>query len=123
MWCLEKDFSFEACHTLVEGMDKCSRTHGHSFKCTIGLESKILQTCNSNTDMVINFNTIKEILNPIIEYYLDHHNLNETLNMDNPTCERISQWIYKKLMTTKLNTFLVFVTISETTSSRCTYFE
>lgn len=45
--------------------------------------------------MIEDFDTIKRIVKGEIIEALDHTSLNDSI--DNPTCERIAQWIWQRL--------------------------
>ena len=58
-------------------------------------------------------------MQPILDSKLDHHFLNETLPLANPTSEEIARWLFGELKP-KLPQ-LVAVTVHETCTSKCTY--
>jgi 6-pyruvoyltetrahydropterin/6-carboxytetrahydropterin synthase len=121
MFELEKSFRFEAAHVLTHHKGKCAHLHGHSYLLTIKLRSDYLIDNGSSTNMVMDFSDVNHIVQPLIENYLDHHFLNETLQNDSPSTEFIARWIYKNLK--PLLPQLHSVTLSETTSSGITYWE
>jgi 6-pyruvoyltetrahydropterin/6-carboxytetrahydropterin synthase len=59
-------------------------------------------------------------MQPLLEDYLDHYFLNETLAMENPTSEAIAQWVYEQLEKAQLPG-LDAVEIRETCTSGCIY--
>jgi 6-pyruvoyltetrahydropterin/6-carboxytetrahydropterin synthase len=119
MFEIEKKFSFEAGHTLDHHDGKCQHPHGHSYKLRIKIRSKELITNGPERNMVIDFNSISEIVKPMIIQYLDHQWLNTSLNTDSPTAEFIARWIFLHLQP-KLNC-LFSVTVEETDSANATY--
>ena len=121
MFELYKRFRFEAAHVLKHHNGKCGRPHGHSYELIVYLRSNTLCAEGSSTNMVIDFSDISAMVEPMIEQYLDHHWLNDTLQCESPTAEFIAQWIYQHL---KPNIPLLDrVTLSETPSSSVTYSE
>lgn len=57
----------------------------------------------------------------MIDKYLDHHYLNESTNLENPTSEELARWIFNYLQEDGLES-LYAVEIRETCTSACTYF-
>lgn len=121
MFELEKTFTFEAGHVLSKHDGKCCRPHGHSYVLTVKVRSDRLIADGPKKNMVIDFGDIVKIVDPMIETYLDHHWLNDSLNNDSTTVEFIAKWIYDYLKP-KLPQ-LYAVCLHETTSSKITYSE
>jgi 6-pyruvoyltetrahydropterin/6-carboxytetrahydropterin synthase len=114
---LVKDFRFEAAHylPLVPEGHKCRRMHGHSFRGEVAVRGAI----DPATGWVMDFAELKAAVNPLVKR-LDHYLLNEIEELENPTSEVLSVWIWKQLAPTL--PLLYRVTIEETCSSRCHYF-
>ena len=94
---ITKEFEFDAAHKLgteTEIFGKCSNLHGHTYKMFVTVSKKIL-----DNGMVINFTTLKKIVNESIINYLDHSYLNEVewLKNDLTTCEIMVQKIWDRL--------------------------
>lgn len=89
-----KTFTVEAAHRLpnVPAGHKCARLHGHSFR----IEVHVGGTPGADTGWVMDFADIKSAFQPLYER-LDHHYLNEIEGLDNPTSERLAQWIWQHL--------------------------
>jgi 6-pyruvoyltetrahydropterin/6-carboxytetrahydropterin synthase len=121
MFELEKNFSFEACHTLDHHEGLCKNLHGHSYRLIIKMRKEELNTSGAEKNMVTDFGRIKEHVKPLIEKYLDHHHLNETLETDSPTAEFIAQWTFLQLKPTLPEIYSV--TVWETATSAATYQE
>lgn len=119
MFTLRKKFTFEAAHKLPHHSGKCRRLHGHSWVATIVLQGPTLQVSGSDTGMLIDYSFIKSEMNPILEKYLDHHYLNETLPLESPTSENLAVWLYGELC--KKIPYLVAVEIDETCTCSCEY--
>lgn len=121
MWLIYKEFRFEAAHSLPHHEGKCRRLHGHSWIGRVYIEGDRLQSQGSEQGMVMDFGKVSAYLNPLLEDYLDHHYLNETLAMENPTSEAIAAWVYQKLSSLGLPG-LHSVEIRETCTSGARYF-
>ena len=121
MFELYKHFQFEAGHQLPNHKGKCRRPHGHSYKLTIKLRSSSLHSNGSNQNMVMDFADLSAIVEHMIDTYLDHHWLNDTLNCEAPTAEIIAQWIYRHLKPQLPQ--LIEVNLNETASAGVRYWE
>ena len=97
MFEIEKTYYFEAGHVLCHHEEKCSQPHGHSYVMKIKLRQEKLQSSGSQTNMVVDFYQISQAVKPMIEDYLDHRWLNDTLQTDSPTAEFIACWIFHHL--------------------------
>jgi len=88
-----KRFQIEAAHRLpnVPPGHKCARLHGHSF----GVEIHVSGTLDAQTGWIMDFADIKSAFAPIFAE-LDHHYLNEIAGLDNPTSERLAEWISRE---------------------------
>ncbi|MEI6531481.1 MAG: 6-carboxytetrahydropterin synthase QueD [Chlamydiota bacterium] len=121
MFEIEKRFTFHAAHQLKHHDGVCHRLHGHSYELIVRLKSEVLHTSGPQTNMVVDFALLKNEVQAMIDEYLDHRFLNETLETDSPTAEFIAEWIYKKLKISILR--LSSISIFETASSSVTYSE
>lgn len=118
-WTLSKTFRFEASHQLVGHDGKCARLHGHSWTATVCIERGDLTAEGPKAGMVLDYGDVSAAAAPLVERYLDHHHLNETLETDRPTSEVIARWLFQRL--DRELPFLRSVTVEETCTSRCTY--
>lgn len=121
-WQLYKEFRFEAAHRLPHHDGKCARLHGHSWVCRVHIKGDRLIDDGPKQGMLMDFGDIKGYMKPLLNEYLDHYYLNDTLGMENPTSEAIAQWIYKQLAAAHLPG-LDAVEVMETCTSGCTYRE
>lgn len=124
-WMLCKEFSFEASHILVHHSGKCANLHGHSWTGRVILRCQTLQTQGSSTGMGIDYADISAALKPLVEKYLDHHHLNDSLDMESPTSEAIAEWLHDRLypvLGSHPGVELWAVDISETRTSWCRYY-
>jgi len=119
MWTLAKSFRFEAAHHLPSHDGKCRRVHGHSWVGELEVRGDILHTTGPKRGMVIDYGDLSAALAPLVEEVLDHHDLNLTTGLPDPTSEAIAEFIFRWL-TSRLEG-LVAVTIHETCTSRCRY--
>lgn len=120
-WSLEKKFTFEAAHFLPHHDGKCKRVHGHSWVGWLRVEGKALKSSGPKVGMLLDYSALKSWLNPLVDTYLDHHFLNNTLPGENPTSEQVARWVHHRLSGLVPKSFRYWVTIEETCSSRCTY--
>jgi 6-pyruvoyltetrahydropterin/6-carboxytetrahydropterin synthase len=119
MYELEKHFSFEAGHVLKYHDGKCCHPHGHSYKLIIKLRGNELQNDGPHRNMLLDFGHISLVVKPMIEKYLDHKSINDTLKTDSPTAEFMAKWVYDYLEPHFPQ--LYSVTIQETATSKATY--
>ncbi len=120
-WKLEKEFKFEASHQLPHHDGKCRRLHGHSWVGRLVCEGTRLQGEGAKQGMLVDFDEMKSLIQPLVENYLDHWHLNETLKLESPTSELVAQWIYQKIKPQLPS--LKAVILEETCTSRCEYRE
>ncbi|QLH35330.1 MAG: 6-carboxytetrahydropterin synthase QueD [Parachlamydiaceae bacterium] len=119
MYELEKIFHFEAAHSLKHHDGKCQNIHGHSYVLHVVIRSKDLQTSGPKVNMIMDFQDVNNIVKPMIQKYLDHHFLNETLQSDSTTVEFVCKWIFDYL--DPLIAGLYAITLYETASAKATY--
>jgi 6-pyruvoyltetrahydropterin/6-carboxytetrahydropterin synthase len=117
---ISKTFDFEAAHQLPYHAGKCSRPHGHSYKLRVSLMGHVEHDNPSNpsSGMVMDFGDMKTIVKPLIDDFLDHHDLNDV--MENPTAENILLWIVERLKY-GFGAMLVEVTLWETATCSATW--
>lgn len=89
-----KSFTMESAHRLpnVPEGHKCARVHGHSFRIEIHVEGEP----DEHTGWIMDFSEIKQAFQPLYDQ-LDHHYLNDVPGLENPTSERLAQWIWQHL--------------------------
>lgn len=116
---LEKRIRFEASHQL-EGHDgKCARLHGHSWQAVIICEGDAVFASGPKMGMLVDYSDLSRAAKPLLENFLDHHHLNDTLQLKQPTSELVAMWIYAELM--KLVPGLTAIRVEETCTSSCEY--
>lgn len=111
-----KDFTFEAAHRLpnLPPEHKCSRLHGHSFQVRIWVSGEVEERSGWVTD----FGEIKALCQPVIDE-LDHRYLNEIPGLENPTSERIAEWLWTRLRPALAQ--MSAVEVRETCTAGCRY--
>ncbi len=119
-WQIFKEFRFEAAHRLPHHDGKCSRLHGHSWIGRVYLKGDRLIDAGAKQGMVMDFSDLGDYIQPLLDHYLDHYYLNESLNLESPTSEAIARWIYEQLVQVGIQG-LEAVEIRETCTSGCLY--
>jgi 6-pyruvoyltetrahydropterin/6-carboxytetrahydropterin synthase len=87
-------YHFEAARRLpnLPGSHPCTNLHGHSFRLEIFVSGPVDQT----TGWVRDFAELDAAFEPI-KAQLDHRYLNDIPWLENPTSERLAQWIWQQL--------------------------
>jgi 6-pyruvoyltetrahydropterin/6-carboxytetrahydropterin synthase len=119
MYNLRKKITFEAAHHLPHHDGKCQRRHGHSWIAWIELRGEKLVTEGPKQGMLADFGDVKAACEPLLDGVLDHHDLNETTKIENPTSEAIATMIYNYLKPRL--PLLAAVEVEETCTSACRY--
>jgi 6-pyruvoyltetrahydropterin/6-carboxytetrahydropterin synthase len=117
---LRKRFEFDAAHRLPYHDGKCFRLHGHTFSGVVFVSGDELEMKGPKQGMLIDYGAISMVLKPMIDEFLDHHYLNESIpGMVNPTSENLAKWCFDYL--NKKIPMLTAVRIHETCTASCTY--
>ena len=112
---------FSSAHYLRNYPGNCEHLHGHNWDVTVTVRAEKL----NDIDVAMDFRDLKKIVREIMKG-LDHKNLNELpqFGQQNPSSERLAEYIYKRL-SDKLDGFEgVFpdsVEVRETPSSGVIY--
>lgn len=111
-----REFTFEAAHRLpnVPADHKCARLHGHSFRVAVHVEGPVGEA----SGWVCDFADVAAAFSPLHDA-LDHRYLNEVEGLENPTSERLAEWIWSRLATVLPG--LSRVVVRETCTSGCVY--
>ena len=111
-----KVFQIEAAHRLpnVPEGHKCARLHGHSFR----IEVHVRGEPDPTLGWVMDFADVKHEFQPVFEQ-LDHRYLNDVPGLDNPTSERLAEWIWRALKPRL--PLLHKVVVHETCTAGCAY--
>ncbi len=107
--------SFEAAHRLprVAASHKCAEVHGHGYRLTVVVRGRVTET-----GWVMDFDEIESNVAGVVAL-LDHHYLNDIEGLDNPTCENICRWVWRKLLPNL--PALGRVELRETANAGCMY--
>lgn len=111
-----KSFKIEAAHRLPglpEG-HKCRRLHGHSFQIDIHVRGVV----DKERGWVRDFAEITSAFRPLFED-LDHRYLNDIEGLENPTSERLAQYVWARLA--PIVPGLCRIVIHETCTAGCAY--
>jgi len=84
--CLE--FTFDAAHYIPHYKGKCEHLHGHTYRLEV-----VVNELPGHPPLT--FDAIREIVDTAVVDQLDHQSLNSYF--ENPTAERIMQWIVEQL--------------------------
>jgi len=87
----------------IPGHITCGNMHGHTIKIVVGVQGRM----DMNTGMVIDFKSLKLIIEKEVVDRFDHGCLNDTLPI--PTAEYLAFYIYRKLNERGLNIVLIRV--------------
>lgn len=121
-----QNYASEA-HLLPSHDGKCARLHGHSWRMDVTFAGGVLEPSGPKSGMLLDYSEVKGLVEPIVEQYLDHHYLNETTKLTNPTSEELARWVHR-LIVQKLGASglarhakLRSVTVHETCTCACEY--
>jgi 6-pyruvoyltetrahydropterin/6-carboxytetrahydropterin synthase len=120
VWTLRKRVRFEAAHHLPHHDGKCRRVHGHSWEAVIEVAGGALVTDGPKVGMLVDYGTIGHALAPLVDDVLDHHDLNVTTGLVNPTSEALARFVFDWLADGRLPG-VVAVTIHETCTAEARY--
>ena len=111
-----REFTFEAAHRLpaVPPEHKCARLHGHSFRVEVRVRGEV----GAESGWVCDFADLRAAFAPVHDA-LDHRYLNDVEGLENPTSERIAEWIWSRLAGELPG--LSEVVVRETCTSGCAY--
>ena len=113
---LHKTFQIEAAHRLpnVPEGHKCARVHGHSFEIEVHVSGPV----DERLGWVMDFADVKAAFQPLFDQ-LDHYYLNDVDGLENPTSERLAEWIWQRLKPRL--PLLDRVVVRETCTAGCVY--
>jgi 6-pyruvoyltetrahydropterin/6-carboxytetrahydropterin synthase len=89
-----KEFTFDSAHWLphVPEDHKCRHMHGHTYLVRIYIKGPL----DPVLGWVMDFAEIKKVWKPL-EQQLDHKVLNDIPQLENPTAENLSIWIWNRV--------------------------
>ncbi len=91
-----REFPFDAAHFLPNHPGRCRNMHGHTYRLQVWCEGEV----EAESGMVVDFYDIKQVVGERVLEVVDHTLLND--HMDNPTAERLAEWIWERLADTDL---------------------
>ena len=120
MYTVKVRSQFSGAHNLREYKGKCEDLHGHIWIIELAVCSDRLDKAG----MVVDFKKLKDMLNEVISE-LDHKYLNDVVYFkdNNPTSEKIAQYVYRKIRDKDPELDIKEITVWETDSSSATYSE
>lgn len=89
-----REFTFDAAHrldNLPEG-HKCANIHGHTYRLRVHLAGPL----DPVIGWIVDFAEVKRHVDSVLAP-LDHHMLNDVDGLEQPTTERIAQWLWPRL--------------------------
>jgi 6-pyruvoyltetrahydropterin/6-carboxytetrahydropterin synthase len=111
-----KVFHIEAAHRLpnVPAGHKCARLHGHSFRVEVHVRGDL----DPALGWVMDFADLKREFQSVFDR-LDHRYLNDVPGLENPTSERLAEWIWAALKPSL--PLLHKIVVHETCTAGCSY--
>ncbi len=108
-------FRFEAAHQLpnVPEGHKCGRMHGHGFEVIVHANQDL-----KGSDMGVDFDRLEALWAPFHQE-LHLNCMNDIAGLENPTSERLCNWIWERLKPELPE--LSWVTVFETAAAGCHY--
>jgi 6-pyruvoyltetrahydropterin/6-carboxytetrahydropterin synthase len=117
MYKVRVEADFAAAHFLSRYRGKCERLHGHNYKVRVWAEGEKL----GEGGMLLDFGELKGALRSVLES-LDHSLLNDIPDFHNdPSAERIAEYIYKAIAARLPGAPLHAVEVFETETSMARY--
>lgn len=92
MYTLKVRDHFDSAHYIKDYPGKCAEMHGHRWDLEVGIRGDSLDRLNILTD----FSLIKKDVK-MLTGQLDHHVLNDCLEIENVTAEFLAKWFYDAL--------------------------
>jgi 6-pyruvoyltetrahydropterin/6-carboxytetrahydropterin synthase len=111
--CIARTFYFEAAHFLPDYEGSCREMHGHSYVLCVTIRGDF------GGKMVMDYGTLKKIVNKHVIDRLDHSVLNDFIEY--PTAEEICGWIWY-ILVDKFKVYeveLVKILVKETRDTEC----
>ena len=111
-----KEFTLDSAHYLphVPESHKCRRVHGHTFRVAVHVSGPL----HPELGWVADFADLQAAFAPLHDA-LDHRLLNDVDGLENPTSERLAEWIWQRLAPSLPG--LTRVVVKETCTSGCSY--
>lgn len=117
MYEVRVEASFAAAHYLRHYKGKCENLHGHNYRVRAWARGETLDSGG----MLLDFGELKTALRKVLER-LDHSLLNEVAEFeDDPSAERIAEYIFRSLASSLPAAPLAAVEVFETETSMARY--
>jgi 6-pyruvoyltetrahydropterin/6-carboxytetrahydropterin synthase len=87
-------FDFAAARHLpkLASSHRCRRLHGHTFQ----IELTIRGEMSGDRDWIVDFDDVDQFMTELKDE-LDHRQLNDIPGLENPTTERLAQWLWVRI--------------------------
>ena len=87
-------FDFAAARYLpnLVASHRCHRLHGHTFQIELTIRGELDQ----NSGWIVDFDDVDQIMSELKDE-LDHRQLNDIPGLENPTTERLAQWLWTRI--------------------------
>jgi 6-pyruvoyltetrahydropterin/6-carboxytetrahydropterin synthase len=111
-----QEFTLDSAHFLprVPEGHKCRRVHGHTFRVAVHVAGPV----DPGLGWVVDFADIQAAFAPLHDA-LDHRLLNDVPGLENPTSERLAEWLWERLAPQLSG--LCRVEVRETCTMGCSY--
>lgn len=106
---VRKMFDFPAAHANAHHDGHCQRLHGHTWILEVFARGPIVNDPDrTDFGMVVDFERLKHVYHAVVEPYVEHQNLNESLPwVQEHTTELIAGWILKEMHEREASIFKV----------------
>ena len=88
--------------------------HGHSFRVRVSIEGPV----GDESGWVMDFAEVKATAGAVVDS-LDHRLLNDIDGLENPTSERVAEWLWERIVVDLPQ--LASIEVRETCTSGCVY--
>lgn len=93
-----KRFEVAIAHRLPNYAGKCRELHGHNLTIEVEVTGKVHPVDGSSDEgLVVDFAELKRVFKERVEGKLDHHFINETIDVPVTSSEMLAVWIYEQL--------------------------
>ena len=87
-------FDFAAARFLpnLPASHRCHRLHGHTFQVELAIRGEL----GEHSGWIVDFDDVDRVMTELKDE-LDHHSLNDIPGLENPTTERLAQWLWARI--------------------------
>ena len=88
-------FDFAAARYLpnLSASHRCHRLHGHTFHVELTIRGEV----GRDTGWIVDFDDVDRIIGELKDD-LDHRQLNDIPGLENPTTERVAEWLWARIV-------------------------